>query len=272
MTTIYPISSLTEKPETPATDGRRDEQFGQDTFLKLLVAQLKFQDPLKPTDSSEFLAQTAQFTQLETLQKIEKQLDAAQSANQLLAASSMVGRRAMYAITDGRGPVGTSVVSIRGSLPKDAPTGSRTTITSDVYTRNGAKVPLTLEFLKTAEGWTVQATSRGTAVGPAQKLDFDATGDRTGNLSLPASALDKITGTAGGWPANGITLAFGDKDDPTRLQLAGGPATVGVTEQNGHDGQSGAGVVTGMHLTADGPELIVGGQSVPLASITDVSS
>jgi flagellar basal-body rod modification protein FlgD len=272
MTTIYPISGLQEKPEPATTTAGRDEQFGQDTFLKLLVAQLKFQDPLKPTDSSEFLAQTAQFTQLETLQKIEKQLDAAQSANEMLAASSMVGRRASYTITDGRGPIGTSVVSIRGSLPKDAPAGSRTNITTEVYNRAGAKVPLNLEFLKTADGWTVQATSRGTAVGSALKLDFDATGDRTGNLSLPASALDKITGTAGGWPANGITLAFGDKDDPTRLQLADGPATVGVTEQNGHDGQTGAGVVTGMHLTVDGPELVIGGQTIPLSSITDISS
>ena len=35
---------------------------GQDAFLKLLVAQLKYQDPSKPADSTQFMAQTAQFT------------------------------------------------------------------------------------------------------------------------------------------------------------------------------------------------------------------
>ena len=39
----------------------------QDTFLKLLVAQLKYQDPSNPADSTQFLAQTAQFTQVEKL-------------------------------------------------------------------------------------------------------------------------------------------------------------------------------------------------------------
>ncbi len=42
----------------------------KDTFLKLLVAQLTHQDPLNPTEDKEFIAQLAQFTQVEELQKI----------------------------------------------------------------------------------------------------------------------------------------------------------------------------------------------------------
>ena len=38
---------------------------GQDTFIRLLTTQLKFQDPLKPMDSTEFITQLAQFTALE---------------------------------------------------------------------------------------------------------------------------------------------------------------------------------------------------------------
>ena len=37
----------------------------KDMFLQLLVAQMKYQDPMNPTDSSEFLSQSAQFTALE---------------------------------------------------------------------------------------------------------------------------------------------------------------------------------------------------------------
>ena len=40
----------------------------KDMFLQLLVAQMRYQDPMNPTDSSEFLAQTAQFTALEKMQ------------------------------------------------------------------------------------------------------------------------------------------------------------------------------------------------------------
>ena len=45
---------------------------GKDTFLKLLVAQLKYQNPLEPTDSAAFMAQTAQFTVVEKLDALTK--------------------------------------------------------------------------------------------------------------------------------------------------------------------------------------------------------
>ena len=38
---------------------------GQEDFLKILLTQLSFQDPLKPMDNQEFIAQMAQFTNLE---------------------------------------------------------------------------------------------------------------------------------------------------------------------------------------------------------------
>jgi flagellar basal-body rod modification protein FlgD len=48
---------------------------GKDDFLKLLVAQIRNQNPLNPADGVEFLSQLAQFSQLEQLINIRTQLD-----------------------------------------------------------------------------------------------------------------------------------------------------------------------------------------------------
>jgi len=52
----------------------------ENTFLQLLVAQIKNQDPTNPTDSVQFLTQLAQFSQLEQLIGIRQELQPATSA------------------------------------------------------------------------------------------------------------------------------------------------------------------------------------------------
>ncbi len=52
-----------------------EKSMGQQEFLKLLVAQLKNQDPLKPQDNTEFVAQLAQFSNLEQTMGINSRLD-----------------------------------------------------------------------------------------------------------------------------------------------------------------------------------------------------
>lgn len=49
---------------------------GKDDFLRLLVAQIRNQNPLNPADGIEFLSQLAQFSQLEQLIGIRAQLEA----------------------------------------------------------------------------------------------------------------------------------------------------------------------------------------------------
>jgi len=77
----------------------------QDTFLKLLVAQLKYQDPSNPADSTAFLAQTAQFTQVEKLGQIATMLQ----SQQLIGASGLVGKSVSY--QDANGASQTGVVT-----------------------------------------------------------------------------------------------------------------------------------------------------------------
>jgi flagellar basal-body rod modification protein FlgD len=91
---------------TTGTGGSGVKKLGdQDTFLKLLVAQLKYQDPSKPADSTAFLAQTAQFTQVEKLGEIADML----ASQQLIGASALVGRTVTY--QDATGTSLTGVVT-----------------------------------------------------------------------------------------------------------------------------------------------------------------
>ena len=66
----------------------------KNTFLKLLVAQLTHQDPLNPVEDKEFIAQLAQFTQVEELQNIRaavEDLNATMSVQQITNAASLMG-------------------------------------------------------------------------------------------------------------------------------------------------------------------------------------
>ncbi len=69
----------TTKSSSTATAVTSDPASEQ-TFLKLLVAQLKNQDPLNPTDSVQFVTQLAQFSQLEQSLGMKQDLDAIKAA------------------------------------------------------------------------------------------------------------------------------------------------------------------------------------------------
>ncbi len=69
-----------------------------DAFLKLLVAQLKYQDPSKPMDSAAFMAQTAQMQMVETLHELVAQNAAVIAGQNSLNALSLVGQRVTYSV------------------------------------------------------------------------------------------------------------------------------------------------------------------------------
>ena len=73
----------------------------KDMFLKLMVAQLKYQNPLNPTDSNDYLNQTAQFQMVEELQKLTEASAGSALAQKVSTASSMVGRSITYPGSNG---------------------------------------------------------------------------------------------------------------------------------------------------------------------------
>lgn len=85
------------------------DSLGKDTFLKLLVAQLKYQDPSKPADASQFLSQTAQFTLVEKFDALAEANTAVLNATQVQAATAMVGKQVTW--TDASGKAASGVVT-----------------------------------------------------------------------------------------------------------------------------------------------------------------
>jgi flagellar basal-body rod modification protein FlgD len=103
-----PISGAASTAYTPATDTvDRNDQMGKDVFLKLLVAQLKYQDPSNPADSSQMMSQTATFTQVEKLEELAKQNTALLTLQRSTSAAALVGRTVTYTDANGANKTGT---------------------------------------------------------------------------------------------------------------------------------------------------------------------
>lgn len=86
-------SKLTEMPQERV---KPKNTLGKDDFLKLLMAQLNNQDPLKPMEHQEFSAQLAQFGSLEQLQNIHKGIENLQGGmgnESKLSALGMIGKQ-----------------------------------------------------------------------------------------------------------------------------------------------------------------------------------
>ena len=125
---INPLSPVLGGAAQPATTPT-STQVDKDMFLKLMVTQLKHQDPMNPQDSAEFLAQTAQFTSLEKLEEVAAQSAQAYSAQMAFGASGLVGRTVTYTDPDGAELTGTV------STVRFGPTGP-------VLSVDGTDVPL----------------------------------------------------------------------------------------------------------------------------------
>lgn len=95
------IDSISNIGNTTSVNSSREVNLGKDDFLKLLLIQLKSQNPMKPIDNMEFASQLAQFSQLEQLTNIRKllenQTNSLDSLTQILQGVSMSNVLGEYA-------------------------------------------------------------------------------------------------------------------------------------------------------------------------------
>mgnify|MGYP002336347465 CR=1 FL=1 len=134
MTTPIPGTSVAATA-TATAEVNRTDQMGKDTFLKLLVAQMRYQDPNSPTSTTEFMSQTATFTQVEKLEEIAAQNASLVALQRSLSAGALVGHTVTYTDQAGSTVTGTvGSVKITGEEPSavvdgvDVPIGRLTEV------------------------------------------------------------------------------------------------------------------------------------------------
>jgi flagellar basal-body rod modification protein FlgD len=119
MSTVNAISSNT----TTANDTSTDATSGSSTlneadFLKLLVAQMSAQDPMNPESNTEFAAQMAQFSALQTAQGTQTSVAALSASQQVQQANDLIGWTVTVQNADGTTASGTVTgVQINSGTP-----------------------------------------------------------------------------------------------------------------------------------------------------------
>lgn len=97
------MASVTGSTVTPivaaaninTTVKNESQTLGKDAFLKLLLAEMKYQDPLSPMDNKDSVAQLAQFSALEKTENLNKSFDSfanSQRSNNMISSFAMVGK------------------------------------------------------------------------------------------------------------------------------------------------------------------------------------
>jgi flagellar basal-body rod modification protein FlgD len=117
---ISPASLIsTDANYTPGSARAPIRTLNQDDFLKLVMAQLTHQDPLKPQSDAEFIAQMAQFSALEQAKSMQTDISALRSEQQLLQANALLGRSVK--LLDEQGGIITgnvSAIQVESGIPQ----------------------------------------------------------------------------------------------------------------------------------------------------------
>lgn len=118
-------------------DDKSSQELGQKAFLKLMITQMENQDPLSPQDNGDFIAQLAQFSSVESLDRMNNNFDTFTKnfvAGQALEASSLVGRSVTVPTDSTLLPAGGAITTL---IDVPASTGS---VTLNIYDEGGALV------------------------------------------------------------------------------------------------------------------------------------
>lgn len=184
------VSSATSAAASAATSTTKNAlgQLDSNAFLKLLTAQLRYQNPFSPSDPSAMLGQVATYAQVEALQKIQAAQASSTALEQARMAGEIMGKRVTG--TDANGIALTGIVS----AARFTPSGPMLTLD------NGKEMALSnVEVISTttpaatttSTGGTTGSTSSGTTGSGSTSSDTTGT---TGTTGRPASSGSSSSG------------------------------------------------------------------------------
>ncbi len=98
-----PLAPTTSTSATGTAGGAQQSAglLGKDDFLKLLIGQMKNQDPMSPTDPSQYMGQLTQFSILEQITNLSQSSTTAAANDYDSQAISLIGKTVTYAKSDG---------------------------------------------------------------------------------------------------------------------------------------------------------------------------
>jgi len=101
-TPISPTGAqVSPNPVMGSSSSTDQTQLSSQAFLQLLVAQLQYQDPSSPVDTSSFMNETATLTQVQTMEQSAQASTELVAAQRAQTASSLVGHTVTYTASDG---------------------------------------------------------------------------------------------------------------------------------------------------------------------------
>jgi flagellar basal-body rod modification protein FlgD len=168
------LAAVQANGTTSATTVTNKDVVNKDDFFKLLIAQLKNQDPTKPVDSATFTAQLAQFSSLEKLDNVNTSLTSLLGQQDLLNRVQSAQLAGKYVVANGDQANSFTAagkpVDLRYDLPEDA---GQVLIT--IYDQNGRAVDI-VDKTYQSKGVNTATWNNGSA--------------RTGNFTFSISAFD----------------------------------------------------------------------------------
>ena len=105
---------------------------GLQDFMRILLTQLNYQDPLKPMDNQEFMAQMAQFTALQQTQQLNEKIAQLITNQAALQSVGLIGRTVNVTTSSGSVTGTVSALSLQGDSPSITVTTTSGTVMADV--------------------------------------------------------------------------------------------------------------------------------------------
>jgi flagellar basal-body rod modification protein FlgD len=189
--------NTTTGAQTGSTSTASSQEMNKDDFLKLLMTQLKNQDPLQPMDTNQISSQLAQFSSIEQLVDIKNLLQTSSDSNAVLTqtmynslATNMIGKE-IKGYTNDIQYDGSTAVKFGFSYPTDAKT-----VTVSILDSNGKVVKSYKDSFTTGDNtisWDGTDNSGNAVQSGAYTIKIDAQDSSGTALTVQPYTFGKIT-------------------------------------------------------------------------------